>query len=54
MNWETIPQLGTNNRKSTITSIASISGVHRPLEGQGRNGIMRAQSQTGEFPVPLG
>ncbi len=28
----------------------SVSGVHRPPEGQGRNGVTRAQSQTGGGP----
>ncbi len=27
--------------------IPEISGVHRPPEGQGQNGVMRAQSWTG-------
>ncbi len=29
-----------------MTHIHSCSGVHRPPEGQGRNGITRAQSRT--------
>ncbi len=35
--------------------ISSISGMHRPLEGQGLNGVTRAQSRTwGVVPPRLG
>ncbi len=36
------PSLAFANKHSTISG-----GVHRPLEGPGRNGIARAQSCTG-------
>ncbi len=33
--------------KIQVRSMDSVSGVHRPPEGQRRNGVTRAQSQTG-------